>query len=198
MRRPMTFMLSLTMVFATAGWSMKAVAQVTEAIKTLKLGETAKDVEFQPLKGEKIKLSELTEQGPVVLVVLRGYPGYQCPACSRQVAELRKHAEEFKKLGAKVVLVYPGPAEQLQDRAKEFLEGKQLPDPLLLVVDPNYAFVAPFGLRWNAPRETAYPSTFVFNKDRKVTFRKVSRTHGDRAKTQDVLEALINGNGDDD
>lgn len=63
-----------------------------------------------PLKGEKTaKLSELTKTGPVVLVVLRGYPGYQCPICTRQVADLRRNADEFAKLGAKVVLVYPGP-----------------------------------------------------------------------------------------
>jgi peroxiredoxin len=88
------------------------------------------------------------------------------------------------------VLVYPGPAEKLRERTEEFLEGKELPDPLMLVVDPNYGVTARYGLRWDAPRETAYPSTFVFDKDRKVTFRKVSRTHGDRAKTQEVIEAL--------
>jgi peroxiredoxin len=125
-----------------------------------------------------------------VLVVLRGYPGYQCPLCSRQVADLRKHAEEFRELGASVLLVYPGSADELQKRAKEFLEGEKLPEPLRLVIDPDYEFTVRYGLRWNAPAETAYPSAFVLDEDRTVKYRKVSQTHGDRADTEELLEAV--------
>jgi len=32
-----------------------------------------------------VSLANLNHQGPVVLIVLRGYPGYQCPYCTRQV-----------------------------------------------------------------------------------------------------------------
>ena len=89
-------------------------AQQEKELEFLKVGNTAPNVAFQPLTGEeKIKLSSLTESGPVVLVVLRGFPGYQCPICFRQMGELVKHAEDFQRLGAKVVLVYPGPSADL-------------------------------------------------------------------------------------
>jgi peroxiredoxin len=162
-------------------------------LEVMKVGQTAKDVEFEPLKGEtKVKLSELTKDGPVVLVVLRGFPGYQCPICSRQVADLRRNAEEFTKLGAKVVLVYPGtgPAADLKVKAEEFLGGTELPKPFTMMVDPDYSFTSHYELRWNAPRETAYPSTFVLDTKRVVHFRKISETHGDRAPTREVLAAL--------
>jgi hypothetical protein len=42
-------------------------------------------------------------------------------------------------------------------------------------------------LRWDAPRETAYPATFVLDKNRLVRFAKISHTHGDRTKASDVL-----------
>src|SRR6478672_11201036 len=71
-----------------------------------KVGTEAPDFELASLGGEKVKLSKLTDSGPVVLVVLRGYPGYQCPLCTRQVGELIGKADEFKKAGARVVLVY--------------------------------------------------------------------------------------------
>jgi len=167
--------------------------QASKLLELLKLGDTAKDVEFQPLEGEeKVKLSALTKEGPVVLVVLRGYPGYQCPICSRQVAELRGKAEEFVKLGAKVVLVYPGPgpAESLKKLAQEFLRETELPKPFTMMVDPEYAFTNLYELRWNAPQETSFPSTFVLDTKRVVKFRKISTSHGDRAATKDVLATL--------
>lgn len=178
-------------VLLLAATSMNSLrAQVREQIKSLKVGDTAKNFTLQPLEGKKIKLDQLTKEGPVVLAVLRGFPGYQCPACSAQVAELRKHAKGFQELDATVVLIYPGAAENLKQRAEEFLSGKKLPDPLLLTIDPDYGFTELFGLRWEAPAETAYPSTFVLDENRKVKFAKISRTHGDRAKADEVLDVL--------
>src|SRR5271156_2942610 len=52
-----------------------------------KVGEEAKDFELSALSGEKVQLAKLTEGGHVVLVVLRGYPGYQCPLCTKQFGE---------------------------------------------------------------------------------------------------------------
>jgi peroxiredoxin len=159
----------------------------------MKVGDTAKDVEFIPLTGnEKAKLSELTNSGPVVLVVLRGFPGYQCPICTRQVADLRRNAEEFAKLGAKVVLVYPGPgpADALKKKAEEFLGEVALPKPFVMMVDPEFAFTNLYALRWDAPAETSYPSTFVIDAKRIVRFRKISQSHGDRAPTSEILASL--------
>ena len=47
--------------------------------KTPGVGDKAPAFSLQSLGGETVKLSALTEQGPVVLLVLRGFPGYQCP-----------------------------------------------------------------------------------------------------------------------
>jgi|GEM_PF-674806 len=170
---------------ATESWS--------KLLEIMKVGQTAKDVTFEPLKGEaKIKLSDLTKDGSVVLVVLRGFPGYQCPLCTRQVADLRRNAEEFAKLNAKVVLVYPGPGptESLKKKAQEFLAGTELPKPFVMMVDPEYAFTNLYELRWNASQETSYPSTFVLDKQRVVKFRKISETHAGRAPTKEILLVL--------
>ena len=155
-----------------------------------KVGDVVDDYAFHTLAGEELKLADAAAKGPVVVAVLRGYPGYQCPACTKQVADLRKHAEELQKLKATVVLVYPGKAEQLTERAKEFLKDTKLPAPLVLVTDPNFTFITQHTLRWDAPGETAYPSTFVLDGNRRVQYVKISRTHGDRAKTEEVLEVL--------
>ncbi len=104
--------------------------------------------------------------------------------------EFTREAGEFAKLNARVVMVYPGPAEKLKEHAQEFLQNKQWPKEFLYVTDPAYTFTEAYGLRWNAAKETAYPSTFVIGKDNKVRFALVSKTHGGRASAADVLKTL--------
>ena len=136
-----------------------------------------------------VELSRVLKDGPAVLVVLRGYPGYQCPLCSRQVGSLIGQADAFEKAGVAVVLVYPGPADKLEGFAKEFADKFELPDNFVFLLDPDYQFTSAYHLRWEAPRETAYPSTFVLAPDREVTYAAVSQTHGGRPETAAVLAA---------
>lgn len=58
----------------------------------------------------------------LVLVVLRGFPGYQCPYCVRQVHDFIDHASDFAAKNTRVLLVYPGPPAELDQHATEFLE----------------------------------------------------------------------------
>ncbi len=89
-----------------------------------------------------------------------------------------------------MLFVYPGPADKLKAHAGEFAKGKDYPEEFQFLLDPDYTFTDAYGLRWDAKAETAYPSTFVLDGKRKVTFAKVSKTHGDRAKVDEVLKAL--------
>jgi thioredoxin-dependent peroxiredoxin len=132
----------------------------------------------------------VAKNGPVAVVVLRGYPGYQCPVCSRQVRRFAERGKQFEAVGAEVLVIYPGPAHELKKRAAEFVQGRDLPQNFHLLLDPDYEFTNAWRLRWNAPRETAYPSTFVVDHDRKIRFGKISKSHGGRASVDDVLAAL--------
>ena len=176
---------ALMPVIALSGASVARAAEAPPAV-----GQMAKDFELTALDGKSVKLSTLNDAGPVVLVVLRGYPGYQCPICSKQFAELIGKADEFKSLGAQVVFVYPGPADQLKAHADEFVQGRAYPDNFRILLDPAYSFTNAYGLRWDAPKETAYPSTFVIDPQGKITFAQVSKTHGGRSKVADVIGAL--------
>lgn len=154
-------------------------------------GDVAPDFTLPVLGAEQpAALSKLVEDGPVVALVLRGYPGYQCPICTRQVGAYLREADAFKKAGARVVMIYPGPKAKLDQFAAEFAEDFKLPPGFLFLTDPDYQFTNAYGLRWDAPRETAYPSTFVIAADRTVKYAKVSREHGDRSKPQVALKAL--------
>ena len=88
-----------------------------------------------------------------------------------------------------MVFVYPGPASGLTALAVEFKKwkGKEWPKEFPYVLDPDYSMVNAYGLRWDAPRETAYPSTFVLDAKGAVRFAKISKSHGDRTKATDVV-----------
>jgi peroxiredoxin len=174
-----------SVLIALTFFALSATAGTPPAVN-----DTAPDFTLKTLDGKPVELKQLMAQSPVVLVVLRGWPGYQCPLCTRQVHDFVPHAAEFASTGAKVLMVYPGPAQDLQAHAQEFLHDKKWPDDFLFVVDPDYAFTTAYGLRWDAKGETANPSTFIIDKNQKVCFAHVSKQHGDRVSAAAALKAL--------
>jgi peroxiredoxin len=154
------------------------------------IGEKAPDFKLSTPEGKTVQLSEVEAKGPVVLVVLRGYPGYQCPYCNRQVQDFIQKSQGFAEAGTRVVLVYPGPPQDLGAKANEFLADKKLPENFDLVLDPGYEFTNMYGLRWDAPHETAYPSTFLIDRQGVIFFSKIVKEHGGRTTAVEILDAL--------
>jgi peroxiredoxin len=158
---------------------------------TPEVGQIAPQFSLSTPDGKMLTLSRFTKKGTVVLIVLRGYPGYQCPFCVKQVHDFIENADKLSAAKAEVILVYPGPPADLDQHAREALAKQNpLPPNIHLVIDPDYAFTNRYGLRWDAPHETAYPSTFLVNRKGVIFFRKISRVHGDRSSAEDVLVEL--------
>lgn len=162
----------------------------TQSFGDVKLNQIAPEFTLNTINGDKVKLSEIYKNNSVVLVVLRGWPGYQCPICTRQVGGLVGDEDKFSDLKSTVIMVYPGPSDELQAHAKEFSEDFKFPDNFYFVIDPDYSMINKYDLRWDAPKETAYPSTFVIDKNGKIVFSKISTTHSGRASNEEIFEAL--------
>jgi peroxiredoxin Q/BCP len=154
------------------------------------VGDTAPDFTLKTLDAKAVELRKLTTESPVILLVLRGWPGYQCPLCTRQVRDFVARASDISSAGGKVLMVYPGPAQDLEAHAQEFLADKNWPKDFLFVIDPDYSFTTAYGLRWDAKGETAYPSTFIIDKHQKVRFAHISKEHGDRVSAATALKEL--------
>lgn len=181
----------LTALMFVSLYPRSVLTQVVPAVGMApRVGETARDFALTSLDGTPVRLKDRLSHGPVVLVVLRGWPGYHCPFCTRQFGDYLTHAADLKAAGALVVFVYPGPAEGLNAHAQAFAPIKSLPDHFTFLLDPDYAFTNAYGLRWDAPQETAYPSTFVLNARGVVTFAQTSKEHGGRVPVADVLQAV--------
>jgi peroxiredoxin len=163
----------------------------TAAAQTPAVGAKAPDFTLQTPTGTSVDLAEERAKGPTVLVLLRGFPGYQCPYCVKQVHDFVEHSADFAASKTNVVLVYPGPPADLDQHAREFLAKQaDLPSNIKLVIDPDYKMTNLYGLRWNAPQETAYPSTFILDARGNILFEKISHSHGDRTSASDILAQL--------
>jgi peroxiredoxin len=155
-----------------------------------KAGQMAPDFTLVAIEGSSVRLTTELARGPVVLVVLRGWPGYDCPFCTRQFAEYMTRAADIEATGAHVLFVYPGPPDGLKEHAEAFIKKRSLPAGYRLLLDPDYTFTQAYGLRWDAPNETVYPSTFVIDTRGTIAFARTSHSHGDRVLVSDVLTAL--------
>ncbi len=161
------------------------------AAQTPAVGAKAPDFTLQTPTGASLILAKERAKGTTVLVLLRGFPGYQCPYCVKQVHDFVEHSSGFAARNAHVVLVYPGPPAHLDQHAREFLAKQaNLPSNIKLVIDPDYKMTNLYGLRWDAPEETAFPSTFILNGDGTILFEKISHSHGDRTSAEDILAQL--------
>jgi peroxiredoxin Q/BCP len=159
--------------------------------ETPPVGAKAPDFTLSTPSGKAIRMSGVQQGHDLVLVVLRGFPGYQCPYCTRQVHDFVEHASGFATKNTTVLLVYPGPPADLDRHANDFLAKQpELPPNVVLVTDPDYTVTNLYGLRWDAPNETAYPSTFILDKKGMIVFEKISHAHGDRMSAQDALDHL--------
>lgn len=164
------------------------LAVASAGAQTPATGSKAPDFTLATPTGTSVSLAGQTAKGTTVLVVLRGFPGYQCPYCVKQVQDFLAHSAEFAAKKTNVLFVYPGPPAELDQHAKEFLEKQtELPPNFKLVIDPDYTMTNLYGLRWDAPHETAYPSTFILDRHGKILFEKISRSHGDRTTAGDIL-----------
>ena len=154
---------------------------------TPSVGEKAPDFALTSVEGKSVKLSDLASKAPVALVVLRGFPGYQCPFCQRQVQDFIQNSKAFADAGIRVVFVYPGPPADLTTRANEFLAGKEFPKSFEMLLDPGYTFTNLYGLRWDEPRETAYPSTFLLDQRGIIFYAQTARLHSGRTAAASIL-----------
>ena len=168
-----------------------ALAIGTAVAQTPAVGTKAPDFTLDTPTGNPVSLAKERAKGTTVLVLLRGFPGYQCPYCVKQVHDFVEHSTDFAGRKVNVLLVYPGPPADLDQHAKEFLaKQSDLPPNVKLVIDPDYKMTNLYGLRWDAPHETAYPSTFILDKNGNILFEKISHSHGDRTSAEDILGQL--------
>ncbi len=103
----------------------------------LKVGDQAPDFEATTHTGEKIRLSDIWEDQPVVLFF---YPKSFTPGCTAEACHFRDLESEFSKVGARVF----GISSDNQETQRRFVEELGL--PFAIVADPGGEILKKYGV----------------------------------------------------
>ena len=122
-------------------------------------GDLVDDFELPDETGTPRRLSDLLEDGPVVLFF---YPAAMTLGCTRESCHFRDLATEFKEAGGQRV----GISGDSVEKQKQFSDKHAFDDPLLADTDRTVA--EHFGVKRGFGISPTKRSTFVIDTDRTV------------------------------
>jgi peroxiredoxin len=150
------------------------------------LPATLLELEFRDTDGNRVDLTGYRDQRNVVLIIMRGFPEV-CPFCKAQTTILVNSYGEFDRRNAQLLVVYPGPTENVE-RYIEYSQSQSrsgdIPFPILL--DEDLAVVRQLDIE----RDLARPATYIIDKQGSLRFAYVGETQSDRPSVNAVLNEL--------
>ncbi|HCO27324.1 MAG: peroxiredoxin [Gimesia sp.] len=166
------------------------------------VGDTAIDAQLSGWDGKSVKLSDLWQEGPIVLMWYRG--GW-CPYCNIQLRAMQQSMDKIENAGAKLVILTP----ELPEKAKETAEANEL--NIVALHDKGSAVARKYGLVFELPEaivpayrdklklpeyngndamELPLAATYVIDKSGKITYAFLDADYKKRAEPADVIEAV--------
>lgn len=164
------------------GWvALRSIPKV-EGTPSVAVGDRAPDFMLKDQDGKDVRLSDLCDQGRVVLIFFRGK---YCLICRASLRGLTTKLEDFKSSRVAVVAVGPVTPEE----AKAF----ELPFPVLSDVDleatKKYGLVHEKGMM---TRDVPRPTTMLIDKDRKIRWMRAETSMRTRPDPEEIFEQLKN------
>jgi peroxiredoxin len=170
--------------------------------RALKVGARAPDFELPDATGKKVKLSDLTARGPVVVTWYRG--GW-CPYCNIALRGFHTSLAEIKAAGASLIAISPeSPDNSMTTVEKNHLEFSVLSDKGNKVAHA-------YGVSYKIPKivadqfkgrldltkyngddsgELPLGVTYVIDRDRFIRYAFIDADYRKRAEPSDVIAAL--------
>jgi len=169
----------------------------------LAVGERAADFELPNARGQRVRLADRLERGPVVLIF---YRGAWCPFCNLQLRSFQQALPEVEALGASLLAVSP----QLPDGSRAMVDKNALTFEVLS--DRHSTVASAYGITFTlAPTDQALflevgndldkangdkswvlpaPSTFVIATDATIHHARVGPDYTSRIAPDEILSAL--------
>lgn len=166
------------------------------------VGDAAIDGTLKDWKGNTITLSELWQEGPVVLMWYRG--GW-CPYCNIQLRAMQQNLDKIENAGARLVVMTP----ELPAKAKETAETNDL--NIVALHDANLELAKKYGIVFDLPAPIApmyrnngklkeyngnedlqlpLSATYVVDSSGKITYAFLNADYKKRAEPSDVITAV--------
>lgn len=171
--------------------------------RVLKVGDKAPDFTLKSSEGKAVSLSEMLDDGPVILTWYRG--GW-CPYCNIALASLARKNDQFKALGATLAAITP----ELPDTTAASVKEQGLPFHVL--TDQAHAAAGKYGLTFPLNEETQkryqekfklversgkesadrlpIPATYVISQDGIITYAFADADYRRRAEPERIIDAL--------
>lgn len=190
---------------------MQGVDDVIEKAKAfeegkdaLKIDEKAIDFELPNPKGQVISLSDLLEDGPVVVTF---YRGSWCPYCNLQLRALQAKLNDIHALGATLVAISPEvPDDSLTENEINTME-------FTVLSDQDAKVASQYGVAWEVPEflmehmrvdrgldlkkvnngnanVLPIPATFIVGTDGLVKWNYVNVDYRTRSEPDEIIDAL--------
>lgn len=186
------------------GKGISALAESDLIANAIKEGDKAPNFVLSNQLGEKLSLSNLLQNGPVVLTWYRG--GW-CPFCNMQLQYLQRSLPAFQELGASLIALTPEkPDGSLSVKEKNELEFEVLSDHnnevarfygivFKLNDEVSDLYKNTFGLDLEAYNETdsdelPVPATYVIDKSGEVKYAYLNADYTQRAEPLEIIEVL--------
>ena len=183
-----------------AGIQMVRDSGIEESAK--QVGDDAADGELIGWDGKTFQLSELWEEGPIVLMWYRG--GW-CPYCNIQLSAMQQYLDEIENAGARLVVLTP----ELPEKAKQTAEksgieivalhdrGNQLAEEYGIMFDLPEPIVPMYRDKIKLPSyngtdkmQLPLAATYVIDTSGKITYAFLDADYKKRAEPSEVLEAI--------
>lgn len=168
------------------------------------VGDEAPNFKLPNAIGEKIKLSKLLKDGPVVLLWYRG--GW-CPYCNMTLSYYQDMLPVIQASGGQLVAISPElPDSSMSTQEKNNLTFEILSDVgnktakdygVVFELTPEVAekYQSGFNLhKYNGDESNTLPlaATYVINTDGTITYAFLDADYRNRAEPNDVIKALEN------
>jgi peroxiredoxin len=186
---------------------LKATKNLEDAsisAKALKKGSVAKNFTLPNALGESVSLDALLEDNEYLVVNF--YRGVWCPYCNLELQALQSMAENFAKVGTKIVAISPQtPDASLTTKEKNELTFEVLSDEKN-VISKEYGLVfslaeelrpiyTKFGidiptLNEDDSYELPMPATYLINKNKEVLYSFIDEDYTKRCEPQIILDII--------
>ncbi len=154
------------------------------------LPKRVSELEFTNTDGSQIKIADYVGKKNLILVFTEGFNGMLCPFCKTQTSRLVANYEQFKERDCEIIVVYPGPADHLDEFVEAAMntEKDQIDKvPFPIVLDKNFTATDYFDIH----SMHAHPSTYLIDKQGSVQFAYVGTDMtADRPSIKAMLERL--------
>ncbi|MDX8407505.1 MAG: peroxiredoxin-like family protein [Mariprofundaceae bacterium] len=188
---------------AVMGDATELLRRVGLADGTVKVGDVAPDFDLPELSGNRLSLSALLKDGPVVISF---YRGAWCPYCNLEMQALQKALPDIEAAGGRLIAIAPETAEH----AGETRDKGNLSFPLLQ--DRDNIVASAYGLVFTVPEslrevyqafgidladsqgndrfELPMPATYIVGTDGRVAHAFVDVDYTQRMEPADIVKQL--------